>query len=243
MKVIICKDYQEMSAKAYEYIYSVMAEKNFECILGLATGSTPIGLYKNMVADCKAGNVSYSRMKSVNLDEYIGLPITHDQSYCYFMRDNLFDHIDIDSKNYHLPQGNTADNEKACADYTALLARMQQDVQVLGLGSNGHIGFNEPFTPFDSTTHIVKLTDNTRQDNARFFASLNEVPTHSITMGIANIMNAKSVLVLASGDNKAKAVKAMVEGAVTEEVPASVLQNHKNVVVIVDEKAASLLRK
>ncbi|MGN0771958.1 MAG: glucosamine-6-phosphate deaminase [Christensenellales bacterium] len=241
MKVIVTKNYSEMSAKAYEVIKQVMQDTQGKAILGLATGSTPIGLYKNMVADYQAGNVSYKQARSVNLDEYVGLQRTHDQSYYYFMHDNLFDHIDIDESNVNLPDGNSGDTDKACAEYTALLADMQQDVQVLGIGSNGHIGFNEPGTPFDSTTHIVKLHEGTRADNARFFDSLADVPTHAITMGIANIMNAKKILVLASGQGKANAVKAMVQGPVDPACPASVLQNHSDVVVVVDEAAASLL--
>lgn len=242
MKVIVCKNYEEMSKKGYEVIKEVMNDTCGKAILGLATGSTPIGLYQNMVADFKAGNVSYKNAQSVNLDEYVGLDKTHDQSYYYFMHDNLFDHIDIDETNVNLPNGNTTDMQKACDDYTALLATKQQDVQVLGIGSNGHIGFNEPGTAFDSTTHIVTLHEGTRKDNARFFASLDEVPTHAITMGIANIMNAKKILVLASGKGKANAVSAMVQGKVDPSCPASVLQNHPDVVVVVDEDAASLLK-
>ncbi len=241
MKVIVCKNYEEMSKKGYEVIKEVMESTQGKAILGLATGSTPIGLYQNMVADFKAGNVSYKNAQSVNLDEYVGLEKTHDQSYYYFMHDNLFNHIDIDEANVNLPNGNTDDMQKACDDYTALLATKQQDVQVLGIGSNGHIGFNEPGTAFDSTTHIVTLHEGTRKDNARFFASLDEVPTHAITMGIANIMNAKKILVLASGKGKANAVHAMVQGKVDPSCPASVLQNHPDVVVVVDEDAASLL--
>ncbi len=242
MKVIVCKNYEEMSKKGYEVIKEVMENTQGKAILGLATGSTPIGLYQNMVADFKAGNVSYKNAQSVNLDEYVGLEKTHDQSYYYFMHDNLFNHIDIDESNVNLPNGNTDDMQKACDDYTALLATKQQDVQVLGIGSNGHIGFNEPGTAFDSTTHIVTLHEGTRKDNARFFASLDEVPTHAITMGIANIMNAKKILVLASGKGKANAVHAMVQGNIDPSCPASVLQNHPDVVVVVDEDAASLLK-
>lgn len=241
MKIIVCKDYSQMSEKAYEVIKQIMEGTNGDCILGLATGSTPIGLYKNMVKACNNGELSFAKTKTVNLDEYIGLPVTHEQSYDYFMRDNLFNHIDIKAENIHLPQGNTSDNSQACAKYNELLGRMKQDIQVLGLGSNGHIGFNEPNTPFESVTHIVELEEGTRLDNARFFDSIDQVPTHSITMGISNIMNAKSILVLASGKGKANAVKAMVIGEVTPLVPASALQNHSNVIVIVDEEAGSLL--
>lgn len=243
MKIIVCKDYEQMSQKGYEVVKDVVTSMNGKCILGLATGSTPIGLYKNMIADCKIGAISYKNVQSVNLDEYIGLPITHAESYFSFMSNNLFNHIDIDKTNVHLPNGNSSDMQKACAEYTALLSSMRQDVQILGLGSNGHIGFNEPGTPFDSTTNIINLKESTRRDNARFFGSIEEVPTQAITMGIANIMNAKKVLLLASGFNKAAAVKAMAEGNISINCPASALQNHPDVVVIVDEQAASLLSK
>lgn len=241
MKIIVTKDYEEMSAKAYEIMKSVATKGNV--ILGLATGSSPIGLYKNMIADCKAGNVSYKDIKTVNLDEYVGLDDKSDQSYVYFMNHNLFNYIDIDKKNTFLPNGMADDMYAESERYTNLLKGMQQDIQVLGLGSNGHIGFNEPGTSFDSTTHVVELKESTRRDNARFFQSLDEVPTHAITMGIANIMNAKKVLMIANGENKADAVKALVEGEMNENCPASALQKHADFVLVLDEKAASKLEK
>ena len=163
-------------------------------------------------------------------------------TYVYFMNDNLFKGIDIKPENTNLPNGKAADMQKACEEYTALLNSMPQDIQLLGIGANGHIGFNEPNTPFDSTTHIVKLEEGTRRDNARFFASLDEVPTHAITMGIANIMNAKKILVVANGANKAQAVYQMIKGEVSENCPASILQKHNDVVVVVDEAAYSLCK-
>lgn len=242
IKLIVTKNYQEMSDEAFKVMKEVVTSKP-DAILGLATGSSPIGLYKNMINDHVANGTSYSKIKTVNLDEYVGLGAESDQSYVYFMHDNLFNHIDVKEENVNLPNGKAADMDAECARYTALLATMQQDVQLLGIGANGHIGFNEPGTPFASTTNIVKLKDKTRQDNARFFASLDEVPTHAITMGIANVMNAKKILLVANGKNKADAIKAMVEGPVTEECPASILQRHADVVLIVDEDAASKLSK
>jgi glucosamine-6-phosphate deaminase len=180
-------------------------------------------------------------VKSVNLDEYVGLTADHDQSYAYFMRKNLFDNIDIDLKNTNLPCGSAPDAQKECDRYNALLETMQQDVQVLGLGSNGHIGFNEPNTPFESVTHLVDLTENTIKDNSRLFNSIDEVPRQALSMGIKNIMQAKSILMVVSGKNKAAAVKGMVQGPVTPELPASVLQLHPFVTIVCDKDAASLL--
>ncbi len=239
MKVIITENYDEMSKKAAE-IMSNLVKNNPNAILGLATGSSPIGMYKQMAIDCKNG-VSYQNVSTVNLDEYVGLTADHDQSYAYFMRTNLFDHIDIDQKNTNLPCGSAKDVLAECDRYNALLASMQQDVQVLGLGSNGHIGFNEPNTPFGSVTHLVDLTENTIKDNSRLFASVDEVPRQALSMGIKNIMQAKSILMVVSGKNKAQAVYGMVKGEVTPALPASVLQLHPNVTVICDKDAASLL--
>ena len=240
MKIIVTENYEEMSKKAAEVIKDVV--KNDEnAVLGLATGTTPIGLYKELISACEKKEISFKKVKTVNLDEYVGLPKSHVQSYDYFMKDNLFNHIDIDIENTNLPCGDVKDLDAECARYTALLGKMQQSVQLLGLGSNGHIAFNEPGTSFDSTTHIVALTENTIKDNSRLFDDISEVPTKAITMGIKNIMNAKKILVIASGKNKAQAVYNMVKGPVAESSPASVLQNHEDVVVVVDKDAASLL--
>ncbi len=239
MKVIITENYDEMSKKASE-IMSDIVKNNPKAILGLATGSSPIGTYRYMIEDCKNG-VSYKEVSTVNLDEYVGLTADHDQSYAYFMRTNLFDHVDIDQRNTNLPCGSAKDLQAECDRYNALLATMPQDVQVLGLGSNGHIGFNEPGTPFSSVTHIVDLTESTIKDNSRLFASIDEVPRQALSMGIKNIMQAKSILMVVSGKNKAKAVLGMIKGDVTPDLPASVLQLHPNVTVICDKDAASLL--
>lgn len=242
MKVIIAKNYDDMSKKAYEVMKSVVTAKD-DAILGLATGSSPIGLYKCMIEDYEKGNVSYKKVHSVNLDEYIGQGVGDEQSYVEFMRNNLFNHIDIDIKNTDLPSGKAADMQKECDRYNKKLDGLSQDIQVLGIGSNGHIGFNEPNTPFGSETHVVDLTANTIKDNARFFKSIDEVPTQAISMGIKNVMHAKKILLVASGANKADAIKATVEGPVTEKVPASVLQLHPDCYIVVDEAAASKLGK
>ncbi len=240
MKIIVTKNYDEMSLRAFEVMKEVVVNKP-DAILGLATGSTPIGLYKNMIADCKENGTSYKSIRTVNLDEYAGLDYSSDQSYVYFMRDNLFDHIDIDLKNTNIENGKAENRQAECDRYNALLAEMQQDIQVLGIGSNGHIAFNEPGTPFGSVTHIVDLAESTIQDNSRMFASIDDVPRQAFTMGLKNIMNAKKILILANGANKAKAVYGLVKGEVTEACPASVLQLHPDVVLVCDEAAASLL--
>ncbi len=239
MNVIITENYDEMSKTAASII-TELVKNNPNAILGLATGSSPIGTYKYMVKDCKNG-VSYKNVSTVNLDEYVGLTADHDQSYAYFMRTNLFDNLDIDQKNTNLPCGSAADLQKECDRYNALLDTMKQDVQVLGLGSNGHIGFNEPDTPFDSVTHLVDLTESTIKDNSRLFKSIDEVPRQALSMGIKNIMQAKSILMVVSGKNKAEALRGMVKGEVTPALPASVLQLHPFVTVVCDKDAASLL--
>lgn len=241
MKVIITKDYDEMSQKAFE-VMSGVVKSNPAAVIGLATGSTPIGLYKNMIKDHNENGTSYKKIKTVNLDEYAGLDVTSDQSYVYFMRDNLFNHIDIDLKNTNIENGKAADREAECARYNALLETMQQDIQVLGIGSNGHIAFNEPGTPFGSVTHIVNLTESTIKDNSRLFKSIDEVPRQAFTMGLKNIMNAKKILILANGANKAKAVYGLVKGEVTENVPASILQLHPDCTLVCDEAAAELIK-
>lgn len=241
MKVIKVKNYEEMSKVAAEIFKDVVKNKP-NAVLGLATGTTPLGLYSELIKDHKENGTSYKNIKTVNLDEYAGLDIESDQSYVYFMRHNLFEGLDIDLKNTNIENGKAEDREKECERYNDLLGEMQQDIQLLGLGSNGHIAFNEPNTPFGSGVHIVKLTENTIKDNSRLFADINDVPRYAFTMGIKNIMNAKKIVILASGKNKANAVKASVEGVVTEDVPASVLQLHPDCTFIVDEEAASLLK-
>lgn len=229
-----------MSKVAAEIIAEVVEQKP-TATLGLATGSTPIGCYQLLADFCARKRLTFADVKAVNLDEYVGLSATHKQSYAYFMRRNLFDNIDIDISNTRIPNGAAADIAAECLRYRALLAKNTRDVQVLGLGSNGHIGFNEPDTPFDSVTHLVELTDNTIADNSRLFDNPAEVPRQAITMGIAEIMQARKIVLLASGQNKARAVFDMCRGPVSSACPASVLQRHKDCVAVLDKAAASLL--
>lgn len=240
MRVIIKENYQEMSKQAADILIDIV-KKNPRAVLGLATGSTPIGAYENMIKDHRENGTSYRQVRTVNLDEYVGLSPEHKQSYAYFMRTHLFEKIDVALENTHLPSGITSDLAQECARYNALLSEMKQDVQLLGLGSNGHIGFNEPNTPFDSVTHLVDLTENTIKDNSRLFDCIQEVPRQALSMGIKNIMQAKSILVVVSGKNKASAVRDMILGEITPTLPASVLQLHPFVTVVCDKEAASLL--
>lgn len=240
MKVIVAQNYQQLSQHGAQIIADVV-KSNPNAVLGLATGTSPIGIYKNLIEMYNKGQISFANVKTVNLDEYVGLDGTHPQSYRFFMNDNLFDHVDINKSNTFVPNGVAQDLATECARYTSLVESMPQDLQLLGIGSNGHIAFNEPGTSFDSTTHIVSLTENTIKDNSRLFSSINEVPTQALSMGIQNIMGAKRILIVANGANKAQAVWNMINGPVTEDCPASILQKHPDVTVIVDKDAASLL--
>ena len=240
MKVIITENYDEMSRKAGEIVTEIV-KNNPNAILGLATGSSPIGMYDYMVKEHLSSGVSYAKVSSVNLDEYVGLDGANENSYAFFMSKYLFDRVNIDKKNTYLPDGKAEDKQAECDRYNALLETMKQDVQVLGIGSNGHIGFNEPGTSLDSVTHVVDLTENTIKDNSRLFDDISQVPTQAFSMGIKNIMNAKSIILLASGKNKAEAIRGLVKGKIDVSLPASVLQLHPFVTVIVDKDAASLL--
>lgn len=240
MRIIVTEDYAGMSAKAFEVMKETVVSNPY-AVLGLATGTTPLGLYRCMIEDHKSHGTSYAHIRTVNLDEYRGLPKDHVQSYAYFMRENLFRHLDIEASNTYIENGTAQDEPAECVRYNKLLEEMPRDIQLLGLGSNGHIAFNEPFTPFGSETHVVDLTENTIKDNARLFSDISEVPKKAFTMGIKQIMQAKQILILASGKNKADAVYNMVRGKVTEEVPASVLQMHPNCILIADREAASKL--
>lgn len=234
----------DSKAALYESVANYYVEKinaNPEIVLGLATGTTPIALYQNLIEVFKAGKVSFKGVKSFNLDEYIGLPKDHKETYFNFMRAQLFNHVDINLDNCHVPNGDSSVIEQSIQAYQEMLNNANIDLQLLGIGSNGHIGFNEPGTPFNSTTHKVVLKEQTRIDNSRLFNSIDEVPTHAITMGISDIMNAKEIIVIATGLNKADAVYGMVKGLINEDMPASVLQNHANVTVYLDTDAASKL--
>lgn len=242
MKVIVVKDYEEMSAKCAEIFIKQLQTKP-DSILGLATGGSPVGTYKKIIEAYKEGHIDFSKVKTYNLDEYCGISITHPQSYYYFMHDNLFNHVNIDASNVHLPSASGENFAKQCDDYNKMLHEVEIDIQLLGIGSNGHIAFNEPNTPFDLETHVVELTDKTRQDNKRFFNSIDEVPTHAITMGIKNIMAAKKIVMLISGSNKANTVVELLKGDVKESFPASILHEHPDVTVIIDEAAYSLAKE
>ena len=239
MRIYEAENYEEMSRKAANILAAQVILKP-DCVLGLATGSTPIGTYDELVARCESGDLDFSEVKTVNLDEYRGLTRDNDQSYYYFMNDNLFSHVNICKERTHLPNGMEPDSEKACADYNAVIASVGGiDLQLLGLGHNGHIGFNEPADTFELETHCVDLTESTIEANKRFFASYDDVPKQAYTMGIKTIMQAKKVLVVVSGKDKAGIVKQAFFGPVTPRVPASILQLHSDAIVIADEDALS----
>lgn len=239
MRIIKVKDYEELSREACHFILDHMTQ-NEKLVLGLATGSTPEGLYSNLVERFKQGEASFKHVTSFNLDEYVGLSAEDPQSYRHYMNEKLFSHVDIPAENAHVPNGASIDIEQECKDYEKRIEESGKiDVQILGLGLNGHIGFNEPGTPFSSRTHIIDLDDSTREANSRFFQSLEEVPTKAVTMGIGTIMESKEILLLVSGKNKAEAVARLMNGEVSTDFPASVLKQHKNVTVIADEDALS----
>lgn len=240
MKIIRVKDFNEMSEVASNIILDAV-KKNPEVTLGLATGGSPVQLYANLVQDYKEHHTSYAGVKTYNLDEYIGLDKNHPETYYTFMHKNLFDHINIDPNNTHLPSGEIDPKQSVC-DYRKALDAVDIDLQLLGIGVNGHIGFNEPGSKFDGLTDIVDLTDETIQSNSRYFDNdLSKVPTQAISMGIGTILDAKEILLIASGKNKAEAVKGLVEDEISESLPASALRNHPNVTIVIDEDAASLL--
>ena len=242
MRIYREKDYNAMSRRAAAVIAAQVVSKP-DCVLGLATGSTPIGAYKQLVEWHKQGDLSFAGVRSVNLDEYVGLAPTHDQSYRYFMQSNLFDHVDILPENTNVPNGLAGDAAAESARYEQVVRELgYADLQLLGLGRNGHIGFNEPCAEFPVATHLVDLTQSTIEANARFFASADDVPKQALTMGIGTIMHARSILVVASGADKADAVRKTVQGPVTPDVPASILQLHPNVTIIGDEAALSGLK-
>ncbi|MBS4190323.1 glucosamine-6-phosphate deaminase [Bacillus sp. FJAT-49705] len=241
MKIIRTANYEEMSTKAAQFMLDRI-QTNPELKLGLATGGTPKGVYKKLIEDHNQNNTTYKNILTFNLDEYIGIDSSNPNSYHFFMKEQLFDHIDIPSSQTYLPNGTTKDLLEECSRYEDLLNKVGGiDLQLLGIGENGHIGFNEPGTPFDSTTHLIELEENTRQANARFFDSIDEVPTHAITMGIASIMASKEILLLASGEAKAEAISKLINGEIDESFPASALKRHENVTIIADEEALKLL--
>lgn len=239
MQIIKAKDYDQMSRQAANVIAAQLILRP-DSILGLATGSSPIGTYRELIARYERGELDFSRVHTVNLDEYVGLDANHEQSYARFMRENLFDHVNIDPASTNIPDGTNADAEAECARYDALIRAFGGvDLQLLGLGPNGHIGFNEPDDAFAKGTHRVALTDATIQANKRFFASEAEVPRFAYTMGIRDIMQAKRVVLVVSGEGKADIVREAFFGPVTPRVPASILHLHRNFTLVADEAALS----
>jgi len=241
VKVLIVKNYEELSLETALRIAEAV-RSNPDIVLGLATGGTPLGCYRELIRMHREEGLSFSRVTTFNLDEYVGLPPSHPQSYHYYMFHNLFDHVDVRRENVHIPDGMAEDLDEECRRYEEAIKEAGGiDLQLLGIGRNGHIGFNEPGSPFDSRTRVVKLSEQTRKDNARFFNSIDEVPTHAITMGIGTIMEARRIILIASGEAKADAIAKAVKGPKTVDVPASALQDHPDCLFIIDKEAASLL--
>jgi glucosamine-6-phosphate deaminase len=239
MRIYKAKDYKDMSRKAANILSAQVIMKP-NCVLGLATGSTPIGTYDQLVEWYNKGDLDFSEVTTVNLDEYKGLGKDNEQSYYYFMHKHLFDRINIKPENTHLPDGTKSDSDKECKRYAELIHSLGGvDLQLLGLGHNGHIGFNEPGEAFETEVHCVNLSDNTINANKRFFASINDVPRQAYTMGIKTIMQAKKILVVVSGEDKADIVAKAFFGEVTPLVPASILQMHNDVTLVADEAALS----
>ncbi|MDH5443163.1 MAG: glucosamine-6-phosphate deaminase [Hadesarchaea archaeon] len=241
MEVSIKKGYDEISKRAAKIIADAIRNKP-NLVLGLATGSTPIGCYRELVRMHKEEGLDFSRVVTFNLDEYIGLSPTHPQSYRYFMDQKLFNYVNIKRENTHVPNGLSDDFQKTCEEFEEAIKKSEGiDLQLLGIGTTGHIAFNEPGSPFDSRTRVVNVSEQTIKDNVRFFKSIDEVPRQVISMGTGTIMEAREIILLASGAGKADAVAKSVNGPVTEEVPASILQTHPNCTFIIDEAAASKL--
>lgn len=241
MKIYICQNYEEMSARAADLIAEQIKEKP-DSVLGLATGSSPIGLYKELVMRNQKGDISFKDIKTVNLDEYCGLTADNDQSYAYFMNHNLFDHVDIDKANTNLPDGTNPDAAAECARYDALIASLGGiDIQLLGIGLNGHIGFNEPSDTISLGTNHVALTQSTFEANARFFASIDDVPRYAYSMGCGSILNAKKIMLVANGKGKAEILEKSFFGPVTSQVPASLLRLVSDKVYIFADKEAGAI--
>lgn len=241
MRIIRTDSYEQMSRAAANLIAAQMLLRP-DCVLGLATGSSPVGIYQQLVESYNKGDLDFSRVRTVNLDEYAGLEAGHPQSYACFMRDNLFRHVNIAPEHTSIPDGMAADAPAECSRYDQLIRSLGGvGLQLLGIGNNGHIGFNEPDDRFSMGTRLVELSESTRQANRRFFDSIDQVPTHAFSMGIRDILQAKRVVMVASGEGKAQAVKAAFSGPVTPRVPASILQYHPDFVLVADSAALSLM--
>lgn len=241
MRIIVAKNYDELSKKAADMVASQLILKP-DSVLGLATGGTPVGMYKELVRMYRDGKFSFKDVTTFNLDEYYGLDRDNPQSYYYYMMENLFKHVDIDLNNINIPNGRVENIEKECMEYEEKIEKAGGiDLQVLGIGKNGHIGFNEPDVKFEAKTHLVRLDEDTIRANSRFFNSIDEVPTKAISMGIKTIMHSRKIIMLASGKEKADIIEKMVNGPITPDVPASILQLHPDVTLILDMDAASKL--
>jgi len=241
MRIIIAKDSEDMSRKAAHILAGQLIMKP-ESVLGIATGSTPVGTYRNLIKMYNEGLISFQHAVTFNLDEYYGLDASSDQSYRYFMAENLFDHVDIQAKNIHIPNGMCPDIKAECDGYEARIRLAGGiDMQLLGIGRNGHIGFNEPNVKFEAVTHLVELDEDTIQANSRFFKTIDEVPRKAISMGIKTIMHSKKILLLATGKEKANIIYNMIYGDIKPDLPASVLQIHPDVTILLDEAAAEKL--
>lgn len=243
MRIIVCENYEEVSKKAAQMILSQVTLKP-NSVLGLATGSTPIGMYENLVKLNQKGEIDFSEVRTFNLDEYYNLPKNNDQSYHYFMHKHLFDHINIKPENVHIPNGMTDNVDAECERYDELIKESGGvDIQVLGIGNNAHIGFNEPTVNFEKGTHLVELEESTIEANSRFFDNIEDVPKKAITMGVGSIFKSRKIMLIATGENKAEAIYNTVYGKVVPEVPASILQFHNDIVLILDKEAAKLLKE
>lgn len=241
MNIIVLKDEKEVSKKAAQIIKDVISKKE-DAVLGLATGSSPIKTYENLIEMNENGEISFKKIKTINLDEYIGLDGKHPQSYRHFMNEKLFNHIDIDKENTYIPNGVSTNLRKIAEEYEKLIDDLGgQDLQILGIGRNGHIGFNEPNEELEMNTHIEGLTESTIEANKRFFDSINDVPKEAISMGIGSIFKAKKIILLAFGESKADAIAALGDGRITTQNPSTLLKLHPDITVIVDEKAGSKL--
>jgi len=240
LNIISFNSKEELDRHAAEVFAKLLAHKP-QATLGLATGSTPTGIYEKMIEMHQQGLLSFKEATTFNLDEYVGLPPEHDQSYAYYMNKHLFNHVDARRDHVYLPNGMAPDLDAECARYDQLLAEKPIDIQLLGLGHNGHIGFNEPDHSLQSGTHIVELQEETREANARFFASVQDVPAKAVTMGIGSILKADTVLLVVKGADKAEIVKEALTGPITTECPASLLQTHAKVIVLLDHEAGRLL--
>lgn len=242
MKLLVVKDYQEMSYAAAKVFKEVIKEKP-EAVLGLATGSTPIGLYKKLIEMNKDNEIDFSNVKTINLDEYVGLGEDNDQSYRHFMNENLFNHININKANTFVPNGLAKDLDEEAKNYDKKIEELGGiDIQILGIGGNGHIAFNEPNEFLIERTHVTNLAQSTIEANARFFNSIDEVPTKALSLGIGSIMKAKRILLLVKGEDKVQAVKELLSGNITTQNPATVLKMHKDVTIIMDEEMNNLIK-